>query len=391
MKVVIAMDSFKGSMSSLEAGEAVAEGIRRADEQAETVVRPLADGGEGTMDALVRGMGGEIQRIRVTGPYGRKVECRYGIIEKRKLAVIEMAEAAGLTLVAPDERNPLYATTYGVGEVICDAAAKGCRRFLVGIGGSATNDGGAGMLQALGYGLLDGKGEQVPFGAQGLRRLQRITSDRVLPELSECEFLVACDVENPLCGELGCSAVYGPQKGANPVMIADMDRWLLRYAQLADAISEMADPYYPGAGAAGGMGFAFRTFLHASLRPGAALVLEETGLEEAIKTADLVITGEGQLDRQTMMGKAVAGVAKIARTYRVPVLAFAGSVTKDVAGCTENGIAAYFPILHRVCTLEEAMKSENARENLADTAEQAIRLLRVGMQIHTEKRNDSVK
>ena len=226
MKIVTAIDSFKGSMTSMEAGQAAAEGIQRVDVDAEVIVRPLADGGEGTVEALVSGMNGTLQKVQVTGPLGEPVICEYGIIESTKTAVIEMAGAAGITLVSDEERNPLNTTTYGVGEVIRDAIDKGCRRFLVGIGGSATNDGGVGMLQALGYGFLDKDGNQVPFGAKGLKVLEEITDTYVLPELKECKFKIACDVTNALCGEQGCSAVFGPQKGATPEMICQMDQWL---------------------------------------------------------------------------------------------------------------------------------------------------------------------
>ncbi len=374
MKAVIAMDSMKGSLSSMEAGYAAAEGIRRADASAQVLVRPLADGGEGTVDALVTGMNGVIRNVSVTGPLGAPVSCAYGIIEETKTAVMEMSGAAGLTLVPAEKRDPLETTTYGVGEVIRDAIAVGCRRFLVGIGGSATNDGGIGMLQALGYGFLDRDGKQVPFGAKGLERLARITDEGVIPELEECEFRIACDVTNVLCGEQGCSAVFGPQKGAAPSVIPQMDRWLEAYAELAKEKFPRADPLFPGTGAAGGMGFAFLTFTKARLESGVQIVLEETRLESCIKDADIVVTGEGRLDGQTAMGKAPVGVARLAKKYGIPVVAFAGGVTEEAAACNENGIDAFFPILRRVCTLEEAMCKDAARANLADTAEQAFRL-----------------
>ncbi len=374
MKAVIAMDSMKGSLSSMEAGYAAAEGIRRADASARILVRPLADGGEGTVDALVTGMNGVIRNVSVTGPLGAPVHCAYGILAETKTAVVEMSGAAGLTLVPAEKRDPLETTTYGVGEVIRDAIAAGCRRFLVGIGGSATNDGGVGMLQALGYGFLDRDGRQVPFGAKGLESLARITDEGVIPELAECEFRIACDVTNVLCGEQGCSAVYGPQKGAAPSVIPQMDGWLEAYAKLAKEKFPKADPLFPGAGAAGGMGFAFLTFTNAVLESGVQIVLEETGLESCIKDADIVVTGEGRLDGQTAMGKAPVGVARLAKKYGIPVVALAGSVTEEAAACNENGIDAFFPILRRVCTLEEAMREEAARANLADAAEQVFRL-----------------
>lgn len=377
MKVVVAVDSFKGSLTSMEAGNAVLEGIRRVDSKADVIVRPLADGGEGTVEALVRGMNGSMQTVMVTGPLGELVSCEYGIMKDSKTAVIEMSGAAGLTLVPEEKRNPFHTTTYGVGEVIKDAISKGCRRFLVGIGGSATNDGGIGMLQALGYGFFDQNGNQVPFGAKGLKELDRITDSSVLPELKECEFRVACDVTNILCGENGCSAVYGPQKGATSSMITQMDQWLGHYAKLAGETYKKANPNQAGTGAAGGLGFAFLTFTNAVLESGIKIVLEETKLEDYIKEADLVITGEGRLDFQTAMGKAPVGVAKLAKKYQIPVIAFAGSVTREAVECNENGIDAFFPILREVSTLEEAMKQENAKANMIDTVEQVFRFMNI--------------
>lgn len=377
MKIVTAIDSFKGSLTSLEAGYAVAEGFKRVINDVEIAVRPLADGGEGTVEALIEGMNGEKHEIQVTGPLGSPVNCAYGIIKESMTAVIEMSGAAGITLVQKKDLNPLDATTYGVGEVIKDAIAKGCRRFIVGIGGSATNDGGVGMLQALGYGFLDSYGKQIPFGAKGLKDLETITDDYVIPELKECEFMVACDVTNTLCGTEGCSAVYGPQKGATPSMIMDMDKWLSYYAAIAREKYPNADPKYPGTGAAGGIGFAFLTFTNAKLQSGINIVLEETKLEDYLKDADLVVTGEGMLDFQTAMGKAPVGVARLAKKYGKTVIAFAGGVTKDATECNKNGIDAFFPIVRGVTTLEEAMDNQNAKNNLADTAEQVMRLMMV--------------
>lgn len=379
MKAVIAIDSLKGSLSSMEAGYAIADGIRRVHGQdAEIVVRPLADGGEGTVEALVSGMIGVTQNVMVTGPLGIPVNCEYGIIESSHTAVIEMSGAAGITLVPDEKRNPLYTTTYGVGEVIKDAIAKGCRRFIVGIGGSATNDGGVGMLQALGYGFLDKEGKQVPFGARGLEVLEEITDEYVLPELAECEFRVACDVTNILCGENGCSAVYGPQKGATPSMVMQMDNWLKHYAKLAEKKFTKANANQAGTGAAGGLGFAFLSFTNAVLESGIKIVLEETCLEKYMENADIVITGEGRLDGQTAMGKAPVGVARLAKKHDIPVIAFAGSVTKEAVACNQNGIDAFFPILRGVVTLEEAMKPENAKANMTDTVEQVFRLMNMG-------------
>ena len=298
MKVVVAIDSLKGSLTSLEAGEAIREGILRAMPEAEVVVRPLADGGEGTVEALTYGMGGMMEHVTVTGPLGKPVECAYGRVPSENLAIVEMSGAAGITLVPEAERDPMNTTTYGVGEVIRHAIAKGCRTFIVGIGGSATNDGGIGMLQALGFGLLNEAGTQVSFGAKGLQELRSITTDHVVPELKDCTFRIACDVTNPLCGSNGASAIYGPQKGATPAAILQMDKWLGDYAVLAKETFPEADAVIPGTGAAGGLGFAFLTFLGGKLNSGTRIVLDETHLEDYVKDADIVITGEGRLDAE---------------------------------------------------------------------------------------------
>lgn len=379
MNIVIAIDSLKGSLTSLEAGKAIETGIKKVYSEAVTKVLPLADGGEGTVEALTLGMGGKLQSIEVTGPLGNKILAQYGILSDGKTAIVEMAAAAGITLVPDNKRNPLYTTTYGVGEILLDAMHKGCRHFIIGIGGSATNDGGVGMLQALGYDMLDADGKPVPFGAAGLKVLCRIDDSRVTPELKECSFRIACDVTNPLCGEKGCSAIYGPQKGASSEDIALMDKWMGDYARISKEKYSHADANAPGAGAAGGMGFAFLTFTNATLESGIEIVLAETKLEDHISKADLVITGEGRLDGQTVMGKAPVGVARIAKKYNKPVIAFAGCVTPEATACNEHGIDAFFPILRGVVSLSEAMEPKNARQNMIDTVEQAMRLLKIKM------------
>ena len=381
MKVTIAIDSFKGSLSSLEAGAAIAEGIKHVFADADVVIRPLADGGEGTVEALTCGMGGTLETITVTGPLGTPVTCQYGIIPETKTAIMEMSAAAGITLVAAHERNPLKTTTYGVGEMILDAIHKGCRRFIMGIGGSATNDGGIGMLQALGYDFLDASGNPIPLGAQGLESLAQIQTLHVIPELQECSFKIACDVTNPLCGPLGASAVYGPQKGATPEMIRQMDGWLNHYAELSKSVNPNADACFPGTGAAGGLGFAFSAFTNAVLESGISIVLTETKLEDYVKDADYVITGEGRLDAQTVMGKAPIGVANIAKKHGKKVLAFSGCVTEDAILCNEHGIDAFFPILRGVVSLEDAMNSDNARKNMIATVEQVFHLIKT-IQFH---------
>ena len=362
MKIVIATDSLKGSLTSLEAGQAISQGIHRAIPDAQVMVRPIADGGEGTVEALVLGMNGKEVTVTVTGPLGTPVECTYGILEESKTAIVEMSGAAGITLVPMQDRNPLHTTTYGVGEVIKDAIHRGCRHFIVGIGGSATNDGGMGMLQALGYGFLDKNENPVSFGAKGLKDLTKITDTNVIPELKDCTFRIACDVTNPLCGDQGCSAVYGPQKGATPPMIQEMDKWLGDYASLAAKNFPKADALYPGTGAAGGMGFAFLTFTNAVLESGIEIILDETHLEDFVKEADIIVTGEGRLDGQTVMGKAPIGVAQIAKKYNKTVIAFSGCVTEDATLCNDAGVDAFFPILRSVVTLEEAMSREMAEK-----------------------------
>lgn len=386
MKVVIAMDSFKGSLTSIEAGNAVKRGILKADPNADIIVRPLADGGEGTVDALIQGMHGTERHADVSGPAGDPVDCKYGILPDHT-AVIEMAAAAGLTLIPPEKRNPLYTTTYGVGEAIRDAIQHGCRNFMIGIGGSGTNDGGVGMLEALGYSFLDQSGKEISQGAIGLKDLAEINTDSVIPELSECSFRIACDVDNPLCGANGCSAVYGPQKGADAEMIEKMDRWLFHYAELCRKLFPESSPDYAGSGAAGGLGFAFHTFLHGKLESGVRIVLEETHLEDEIRDADFAFTGEGRIDAQTTMGKAPGGLAKIASRYGIPVIAFAGSVSEDAFRCNQQGITAYFPILRNIVSLDEAMKHENAERNLMDTAEQIFRLITA---VRKDQRNSTI-
>lgn len=311
MRVVIAIDSFKGSLTSADAGTAVKDAILKTDKTAVVIIKPLADGGEGTTDVFLSHYNAEPVELTVKGPLLTPVKAKYCIIKNS--AVMEMASASGITLISPEERNPMQTTTYGVGEMIKDAISRGCRRFIIGIGGSATNDGGLGMLTALGFEFLDKQNNPVPPGAQGLEKLDRIKTDNAIHELNDCTFNIACDVTNPLCGENGCSAVFGPQKGATPEMIELMDKWLQKYAEITKSIFPHSDMNKKGAGAAGGLGFAFSSFLNADLRPGIDIITEETGLEKDIMNADIVVTGEGRLDSQTVMGKAPVGVAKLAK------------------------------------------------------------------------------
>lgn len=374
MKVLIAIDSFKGSISSLEAGNAAAEGVRKAIPGAEITVLPIADGGEGTTEALIAGVGGNIREITVTGPIGDKVVARYGIMGNT--AIMEMAQASGLTLVPVEKRNPMHTTTYGLGEMILDAIDLGCTDFVIGIGGSATNDGGIGMLQALGFSFLDEHNHEVPYGARGVSLICSISDTNVPVNIKKCNFKIACDVNNPLCGPNGCSAIFAPQKGATEKDIFEMDLALERYSKLCGISLENANPEYPGAGAAGGLGFAFMAFLNASLEPGVSIIFDTIKLEKFIREADIVITGEGRIDAQTIMGKAPIGVAKVSKKYGKRVIGVCGSAAQDASICNEHGIDAVFSIIKTVTSLDEAMEKNNAIENMKFTCEQIFRLLK---------------
>ena len=375
MKVVIAIDSLKGSLSSMEAGMAIKDGILAAKPDAEVIVKPLADGGEGTTDALIEGMNGERIDLTVTGPMHTPVDAYYGYLKDTNTAVMEMASAAGITLVPDSEKNPLLATSYGVGEMINDAIQRGCRNFIIGIGGSVTNDGGIGMLKALGVRFLDGNGKDAGEGGQALAKVARIDVSGMNPLLKECHIQVACDVNNPLCGENGSTYVYGPQKGVTEDMKKTLDEAMAHFARVTSETLENDYMNTPGAGAAGGLGYAFLAYTGAALTPGIELILDAVGLEEELSGADVVVTGEGRLDFQTAMGKAPVGVARLAKKYNAKVIAFAGSVTKEATACNKEGIDAFFPILRGVCTLAEAMDPVAARNNMTATVEQVFRLL----------------
>ena len=374
MNVVIAIDSFKGSMTSLEAGKAAAEGVKRAFPSAMVKIMPVADGGEGTVEALVQGLKGKLHKVKVKNPLNQDIEAEYGIVGTT--AIIEMASAAGIALIDKDLLNPMNTTTYGVGQIIKDAVLKGCREYIIGIGGSATNDGGVGMLTALGYEFLDKHGNSVALGAKGLGDIVEIRDDKAMPQLKECVFNIACDVTNPLCGSNGCSAVFSPQKGAKPEDIPIMDRYLHKYADLTKQKYKNADMNFPGAGAAGGLGFAFLAYLNGQLKSGINLVLEKIKIENYIKQADVVITGEGRMDSQTVMGKAPVGIAKLAKKYGKTVLAFCGSVGSGAVVCNEHGIDAFFPIVRTPCTLSDAMNKQNAMANMTDSVQQVMRIIK---------------
>lgn len=375
MKVVVAIDSFKGSLTSIEAGNAAKKGILNAC-QADVVVKPLADGGEGTTEALISGLGGEFVAVEVTGPLGRKTTARYGIMDDGKTAVMEMAEASGIILLKQEELNPWEATTYGVGEMIRDAVGHGCRKFIVGIGGSATTDGGVGMLQALGVEFLDSEENPIRPGIRDLNKICQIRMERMLPELKECSFQIACDVKNPLCGENGAVYVYGAQKGVKEEDKPLLDRKMKHFADKTGELFGADHSGHEGAGAAGGLGFAFLSYLqNAELKSGIDIVLQAIQLEQELQNSDIVITGEGRLDFQTAMGKVPVGVARLAKKYNNRVIAFAGGVTEDAGKCNEEGIDAFFPIVRGVTTLKEAMDPETAAKNMALAVEQVFRLL----------------
>lgn len=378
MKVVIAIDSLKDSLTSFEAGAAAAEGIRRAygDTPVTLVVKPLADGGEGTVQALVTGMAGEYRTVRAQGPLGVETDCIYGYLKESETAIMEIAAAAGIGLVHGEERNPMDTSTYGVGQMIRSAMGDGIRKFIIGIGGSATNDCGLGMLQALGYEFLDAAGQSVGRGGKALKDVVSIKTDHVPGELRECSFRIACDVTNPLCGERGCSAVYGPQKGADATMTALLDSYCASFAAVTKKAMGIDHKNTPGAGAAGGLGFAFLSYLNGTLEPGIDIVLSEIRMEAELADADYLITGEGRLDDQTAMGKGPIGIAKMAKKYGVKVIGLAGSYTDGARACNAQGIDAFFAIVPGAMDLETAMKREIARKNMENTAEQVFRLVK---------------
>lgn len=375
MKTVVLIDSFKGSLSSVSAGNSVKRGILKVYPNAEVIVMPLADGGEGTVDALVEGLNGVYRSVTVLDPLLRHITAKYGIVN-HDTAVIEMSSASGITLINDVERNPLNTTTFGVGQMIKDAVNYGCRKFIIGIGGSATNDGGLGMLTALGYKFYDKDGLNVGVDGKSLEKISSIDTTDAMPELKDCEFMVACDVENPLCGENGCSAIYGPQKGATPEIVKMMDGWLDNFADLTQKTLNVDYKNFAGAGAAGGLGFALKSYLGANLQSGITLILNSINAEEQIKNADYVVTGEGRLDGQSAMGKAPVGVAKLAKKHGKKVIAFSGCIGDGAEKVNQSGIDAYFPILQKVVSLETAMNEKIAKTNLEKTAEQVFRLIK---------------
>lgn len=374
MKVVAAIDSFKGSVSSMEAGNAAVEGVLSVFPQADVKVMPLADGGEGTVETLVYGLGGEMIETEVTGPMGERRVCAYGIVDGT--AVMEMASSSGLPLVPVNMRDPLKATTYGVGDMIKDAVKRGCREFIIGIGGSATNDGGTGMLQSLGFRFLDENGRETGVGGKYTADIRDIDVSGALPELKECVFKIACDVDNPLCGERGASHIYGPQKGASPEDVLFLDKALDSFARVTKEKLGVDCANIPGSGAAGGLGYGFMAYLGGELRPGVEIVLDSIGIDSVLEGADYVITGEGRIDSQTAMGKAPAGVAARAKKAGALVIGIAGCVTDDAYLCNDKGIDAIFPVIDKAMSLEEAMDRDVTVKNIKKSVAQIFRLIK---------------
>ncbi|QMM54048.1 glycerate kinase [Enterobacter sp. RHB15-C17] len=377
MKIVIAPDSYKESLSALEVATAIEQGFREIFPDAHYVKLPVADGGEGTVEAMVAATQGGIIKVRVTGPLGENVEGFYGLSGDEQSAFIEMAAASGLEMVAPSLRNPLKTTSWGTGELIRHALDAGVKHIIIGIGGSATNDGGAGMMQALGAKLLDAEDNPIGMGGGELEKLARIDISELDTRLASCRVEVACDVTNPLTGKEGASAVFGPQKGATPEMIARLDDSLAHYAKIIARDLDIDVLNLEGGGAAGGMGAALYAFCGAELRQGIEIVTDALHLDNHVADADLVITGEGRIDSQTIHGKVPVGVAKVAKRYNKPVIGIAGSLTADVGVVHEHGIDAVFSVIYTVCTLEEALK--NAKENVRMAARNIAAVLKIGM------------
>jgi glycerate 2-kinase len=380
MHIVVAPQALKGSLTAAAAGQAIVQGVLAVYPDAEVSMIPIADGGEGTVQALVDATGGELISQTVTGPLGEPVTAFWGLLGDKQTAAIEMAASSGLPLVPQERRDPRITTTFGFGELIYAALEHGCRHFIIGLGGSATNDGGAGMAQALGATLTTADGQTISRGGAALAALSHISAATMDPRLQSCTFDVACDVSNLLCGPLGASAVYGPQKGATPEVVAELDRALAHYAHIIERDLQVAVSELPGAGAAGGLGAGVLAFLHAALRPGAQIVLEALHLEDYLRAADLVITAEGQLDVQTAYGKSIAAVASLAQRFHLPVLALAGGLGEGYRSVYDLGVSAVTVIPSGPMSLNYAM--EHAAALTCDATERALRIMRVGTTIN---------
>ncbi len=376
MKIIVAPDSFKGSVTALQAAHAIEQGLHRVFPDAIIEKIPMADGGEGTIQSLVDATGGKIKTAQVLDPLENEIDAKFGILADGQTAVIEMASASGLTLVPPEKRNPLTTTTYGTGQLIRKALDLGCKRLIIGIGGSATNDGGAGMAEALGVKFTNEDGKPIERGGGGLRTLASIDMTDLHPAIAKTETVVACDVNNPLTGPNGASHVYGPQKGATPEMIKLLDANLRHYDEILAKAFGQSYNNISGAGAAGGLGAGLMAFLNAELKLGVDIVIDTVNLKERMKDASLVITGEGQIDYQTAYGKTPVGVAKVAKAENIPVIAIAGGIGEGAEAVYDAGIDAMLGIVQAPMSLDDAV--EDAQRLIANAAEQAARLLVIG-------------
>lgn len=375
MKILVAVDSFKGSLGSREAGEIIKDGILDIIDDADVLVSPIADGGEGTVEALVDGLKGQYIDVKVKGPLDGEVMARYGII--KDVVVMEMASSSGLTLVPEEKRNPLNTTTYGLGDMIKDALDKGYRNFIIGLGGSSTSDIGLGMLNSLGFRFLDKNKKELGIFGKDLKNIKYIDDSLVDERIYKSKFKIACDVDNPLYGENGAAAIYGPQKGADKEIINTLDEYAINFSKIVTEKYKTNYENISGVGAAGGLGYAFMSFLNGELSPGIDIIIDFLKLDEKMKDIDLAITGEGEINYQTMMGKAPSGVAKVAKKYNIPVIGIAGALGKDVELINDKGIDAFFSITPKPISLEKAMDREFAKENLKRTISQIMRVYKL--------------
>lgn len=374
-KYVLAPDSFKESMTAKEVCEAMSKGIKKADPTADIISVPMADGGEGTVDSLVDATQGEKIPVVVTGPLGQKVKTYYGLLGDDKTAVIEMAKASGLEMILKQKRNPLITTTYGTGELVKDALKQGVKKIIVGLGGSATNDGGAGMAQALGIHLLDKNTHELPIGGGALKQLSKIDTNNLIPQLKDCKIILASDVTNPLTGPNGASAVFGPQKGATNAMVKELDNNLHHYAKIINHDLHKNIEKLPGAGAAGGLGAGFMAFTNYEMHKGVEIAIKITKLADKVKNADYIFTGEGGTDFQTKFGKTPFGVAQLGQKYHKPVISLAGFLGKGIDTLYDSGFTAFFSILPGACDLPTAL--HNGLKNITRTTENIVRLLKI--------------
>jgi glycerate kinase len=382
MKIVVAPDAYKGCLNALSAARAIERGIRNVERDIAVKLIPMADGGEGTVEAMITALGGEIIPARVKGPLGETTDAFFGLLEDRTTAVIELAAAAGLNLIPANLRNPLLTTSYGVGELIRHALETGAKKLILGIGGSGTNDGGAGMATALGVRLLDRHGQEIRFGGGHLTEITDIDFSGFDPRLSDMEIMAACDVTNPLCGPQGASAVYGPQKGATPETVALLDKNLQHYAEIIQKSTGLQVRDIPGAGAAGGVGAALIAFLKANLQPGAQLIMRAADMDKVLNDADLVITGEGLTDHQTLFGKVPLAVAEKAVKHQVPVVCLSGGLTEDAQLLYKHGFSGVFSITEGPVSLADAI--QNAEVLLERAAERILRLYLAGRSFRHE-------